>query len=298
MLADYAPTGLLLLLAAFTLAGAIIGWTLVQLLRQHVDATSLARFTGTILPNETMVVAEVEAGEASRVLAILRGVEAEAPVTFGFYPPPPFSVEPTGRPLGHEFPSGQRLVENAAHLARAIVVGRGAKPRGPSFLRRLREIEHALEWANASLTMSAEAHHAFTLSAEWLLDNAYLIREQVADLRKSLPQKYYGKLPLIASGPNAGLPRVYQVAAEMVAETDGALEPDIIRRFLAAFQAITPLDIGELWALPLMLRLQLLECLRTLAIRSTNSNGKARRPISGQIGLSRPSGTAHRDCSK
>ncbi|PYK20256.1 MAG: protein ndvB [Verrucomicrobia bacterium] len=267
MLAHYAPTGLLLLLAAFTLAGAIIGWTLVQLLRQHVDATSLARFTGTILPNETMVVAEVEAGEASRVLAILRGVEAEAPVTFGFYPPPPFSVEPTGRPLGHEFPSGQRLVENAAHLARAIVVGRGAKPRGPSFLRRLREIEHALEWANASLTMSAEAHHAFTLSAEWLLDNAYLIREQVADLRKSLPQKYYGKLPLIASGPNAGLPRVYQVAAEMVAETDGALEPDIIRRFLAAFQAITPLDIGELWALPLMLRLQLLECLRTLAIQ-------------------------------
>jgi len=267
MLAHYAPTGLLLLLAAFTLAGAIIGWTLVQLLRQHVDATSLARFTGTILPNETMVVAEVEAGEASRVLAILRDVEAEAPVTFGFYPPPPFSVEPTGRPLGHEFPSGQRLVENAAHLARAIVVGRGAKPRGPSFLRRLREIEHALEWANASLTMSAEAHHAFTLSAEWLLDNAYLIREQVADLRKSLPQKYYGKLPLIASGPNAGLPRVYQVAAEMVAETDGALEPDIIRRFLAAFQAITPLDIGELWALPLMLRLQLLECLRTLAIQ-------------------------------
>src|SRR5437773_11522600 len=53
----------------------------------------------------------------------------------------------------------------------------------------------------------------------------------------------------------------------MVAETDGALEPEIIRRFLAAFQAITPLDIGELWALPLMLRLQLLECIRTLAIQ-------------------------------
>src|SRR5207253_37833 len=157
--------------------------------------------------------------------------------------------------------------ENAASLARAIAVSRAAKPRGASFLHRLIEIEDALEWTNMSLTASAEAHHAFTLSAEWLLDNAYLIREQVTDLRKSLPQKYYGKLPLIASGPNAGLPRVYQVAAEMVAETDGALEPDIIRRFLAAFQAITPLDIGELWALPLMLRLQLLECIRTLAIQ-------------------------------
>src|SRR5437868_5087208 len=267
MLADYRPVGLVLPFAAFALAGAITGWILIQLLREHVDSESFARFTNTILPNETVVLAEVGASESSRVLAILRGVEAEAPVTFGFYPPPPFSIESTARPLSHELSSSQRLVEKAASLAHAIAVSRKAKPRGASFLHRLLEIENALEWANMSLTMSAEAHHAFTLSAEWLLDNAYLIREQVADLRKSLPQKYYGKLPLIASGPNAGLPRVYQVAAEMVAETDGALEPDIIRRFLAAFQAITPLDIGELWALPLMLRLQLLECLRTLAIQ-------------------------------
>jgi len=267
MLADYRPTRLALLLAAFALAGAITGWILVQLFREHVDAANLVRFTSTILPNETVVLAEVDANKASRVLAILRDVEAEAPVTFGFYPPPPFSVEPSPRPLGPELPSTQRLVENAARLARAIAVSRAAKPRGPSFLRRLREIEDALEWANMSLTMSAEAHQAFTLSAEWLLDNAYLIREQVTDLRKSLPQKQYGKLPLIASGPAAGLPRVYYVAAEMVAETDGALEPEIIRRFLAAFQAIAPLDIGELWALPLMLRLQLLECIRVLAIQ-------------------------------
>src|SRR5206468_3480910 len=244
MLADYRPVGLVLLFTAFALAGAITGWILVQLLREHVDSASFARFTNTILPNETVVLAEVEASEASRALAILRGVEAEAPVTFGFYPPPPFSIESTARPLSHELPSSQRLVEKAAGLARTIAVSRAPKPRGPSFLQRLLEIEDALEWANTSLTMSAEAHHAFTLSAEWLLDNAYLVREQVADLRKSLPQKHYGKLPLIASGPGAGLPRVYHVAAEMVSETDGALEPEIIRRFLAAFQAIAPLDIG------------------------------------------------------
>ena len=121
-----------------------------------------------------------------------------------FYPPPPFSVEPTARPLGHEVPSSQRLAENAASLAHEITVSREAKPRGPSFLRRLREIEDALDWANVSLTMSAEVHHAFTLSAEWLLDNAYLIREQMTDLRESLPQKQYGELPLIVSGPRRG----------------------------------------------------------------------------------------------
>ena len=115
--------------------------------------------------------------------------------------------------------------------------------------------------------MSAEVHHAFTLSAEWLLDNAYLIREQVTDLRQSLPRKSYGKLPLITSGAEAGVPRVYRVAAEIVAESGGALDTEIIRKFLDAFQTVTPLNIAELWALPLMLRLQLLECLRTLALQ-------------------------------
>ena len=267
ILADYRPGVLALLLAAFALAGALSGWILVRLLRQHVDEVWLARCASTILPGETAVMAEVEASETARVLVIFRDVEAEAPVTFAFHSPSPFSVESSTQPLWDERPSSQRLSENATQLARSLAVSREAQPRGRSFLRRLREVEAALEWANASLTMSAEMHQTFTLSAEWLLDNAYLIREQVTDLRRSLPQEYYGKLPLIASGPHAGLPRVYHVSSKIVSESGGALEPDIIRKFLVAFQAITPLDIGELWALPLMLRLQLLECLRALAIQ-------------------------------
>jgi len=267
ILADYRLGGLALLLAAFALAGALSGWILVRLLRQHVDEVWLARCASTILPGETAVMAEVEASETARVLVIFRDVEAEAPVTFAFHSPSSFSVESSTQPLWDERPSSQRLSENATQLARSLAVSREAQPRGRSFLRRLREVEAALEWANASLTMSAEMHQTFTLSAEWLLDNAYLIREQVTDLRRSLPQEYYGKLPLIASGPHAGLPRVYHVSSKIVSESGGALEPDIIRKFLVAFQAITPLDIGELWALPLMLRLQLLECLRALAIQ-------------------------------
>src|SRR5438093_2680996 len=222
MLVDYRPGGLALFFVAFAVVGALAGWILVRLLQEHVAAASLALCASTILPGETVVLAEVRTTETSRLLAIMRDVETEAPVTFAFHSPPHFPFKSSARPLGHELPSGQRLAENAARLAREIPVSREAKPRGPSFLRRLREIERALEWANASLTMSAEVHHAFTLSAEWLLDNAYLIREQVTDLRESLPQKQYGKLPLIASGPVARLPRVYHVASEIVAERGGA----------------------------------------------------------------------------
>ena len=70
----------------------------VWLLQEHIDAASLARCVGTILPGETIVLAEVKATETSRVVAILRDVEAEAPVTFAFHPPPPFPVRLDRRP--------------------------------------------------------------------------------------------------------------------------------------------------------------------------------------------------------
>ncbi len=251
----------------FAFSGALAGWVFIRLLQERVASASVTRYARVILRDEMMVLAEVEAGETARLLAILRNAGTEPPLTFAFHPSASFPFEAPTRLLWSERPSTQRLADNATRLAHDITVSRGTKPRGPSFLRRLREIEQALEWANASLTMSAEVHHAFTLSAEWLLDNAYLIREQVTDLRQSLPRTSYGKLPLIASGSEAGVPRVYRVAAELVAESGGALDPEIIRKFLDAFQQVTPLEIAELWALPLMLRLQLLECLRTLALQ-------------------------------
>ena len=267
MLSHYRPARLALLLAAFALAGAMIGRILVQFFREHVDPESVARCVATILPEETMLLAEVKASETARLQAILRNVETEAPVTFVFPAPSPFPSEPSARPLGQELPSGQRLAENAARLAAAVPARREAQARGPSFLQRLRETESALQWTHASLTMSAEVHHAFTLSAEWLLDNTYLIREQVTDLRRSLPQESYGKLPLIVHEAEMGLPRIYVLASEMVVASGGALEREMIQKFLTAFQAVAPLDIAELWALPLMLRLQLLGYLRGLALQ-------------------------------
>ena len=265
---DYRPGVLTLLLAAFALAGALNGWILVRLLHQHVDEAWLARCASTILPDETVVMAEIEASETARVLVILRDVETEAPVTFAFHSPPPFSAESTTRRLREERPSIQRLSENAAHLAGSILISRDAQPRGQSFLRRLREVESALEWTNASLTMSAEVHHAFALSAEWLLDNAYLI--QGAGQR--FPAESPGKLLRRAAGHRqrsrgrtaARLPgRVGNRSRERW--RIGCRRS--IRNFLVAFQAVSPLNIGELWAVPLMLRLRLIECLRSLAIQ-------------------------------
>ena len=205
--------------------------------------------------------------DTSRVLEILRDVGDEPSVSFAFHSTAEFEFEPTTRLLRREAPSRQRLAEKASRLARSLSIADGAKTRGrPSLLCRLRENERILKWTEASLSASAELHQSFGLSTEWLLDNAYLIQEQINDIRKSLPERYYKELPVVAGGRQAGLPRVYRIASEIVAESDGALDAEIIRNFLVAFQSVAPLKIGELWAVPPMLRLRLIECLRSLAI--------------------------------
>src|SRR2546422_2884485 len=63
----------------------------------------------------------------------------------------------------------------------------------------------------------------------------------------------------------AGLARVYAVALELLRHTDGRLDRHQLVRFMAAYQTVAPLTIGELWAWPSMLKLALLESLRRLA---------------------------------
>ena len=195
-------------LAGSTLAAALFGWLAFRWLDARVARQHVVRFQRWIVHNESVVLVEVEAGETGRVVTVLREVDGEAPVTFVFHPPAKFDFESEEQLFRKEFSSSQRLAEKAIRLAQSMTIGTAATPRGESLLRRLRESERILKWTDASLTMSAEAHHAFALSAEWLLDNAYLIQGQINEIRRGLPEGYYAELPVIASGPQAGLPRV------------------------------------------------------------------------------------------
>ncbi|HWA83451.1 MAG TPA: hypothetical protein VG820_08470, partial [Fimbriimonadaceae bacterium] len=103
------------------------------------------------------------------------------------------------------------------------------------------------------------------LSAEWLLDNAYIIQGHIEDFRRNLPPRYYRELPYLTSGQWQGLPRVYAIASELVAAWDGALSRRGIESFLQTFQSVTTLTTAELWALPMMLRFRLIEYLATLS---------------------------------
>ncbi len=262
-----AISGMALSLAACGLAGGLAGWWIFRWLDTRVGAAHLAKARRLLVHNETLVITEAPARETARVVAGLCALEGEAPVTFAFHALSDFDFEPEANLLRNDAPSSQGLAEKAVRLAHSLTTAPGATSRVQSLLLRLKETERVLKWTDASLSLSVDVHHAFTLSAEWLLDNAYLIQGQINEIRQSLPKAYYKLLPVVEGGPQAGLPRVYRIATEIVAESDGALDVDTIRTFLGAFQSVSPLNIGELWAVPLMLRLRLVECLRSISLQ-------------------------------
>ena len=102
----------------------------------------------------------------------------------------------------------------------------------------------------------------------WFLDNYHVVREHILEVRATLPRGYYRELPELAEGPLAGYPRVYDVAIALISHTEARVDLENTELFVDAFQGIKPLSIGELWAVPAMLRLGLIESVRRMALRT------------------------------
>jgi cellobiose phosphorylase len=145
------------------------------------------------------------------------------------------------------------------------------KPRRDRLLSRLVDNESVLGEAGRALSASVAAGAVVTPAAEWLLDNLYLIEQEIAIARRHLPAHYSRELPRLRDdaalyGPGAGQPRIWDLALNAVAHGDGRLIMHTLSLFLAAYQETTPLRLGELWAFPIMLRLALIENLRRAAV--------------------------------
>ncbi|MBS1213885.1 MAG: putative protein NdvB, partial [Proteobacteria bacterium] len=134
-------------------------------------------------------------------------------------------------------------------------------------LKRLAENEGVLIGACNLLTAAVKTNRRIAPAGEWLLDNFYLIEEQIRMAKRHLPKGYSRELPRLLNGPSAGLPRVYDIALEIISHGDGRVDPENLSSFVAAYQSVTALKLGELWAIPIMLRLALIENLRRVAAR-------------------------------
>jgi cyclic beta-1,2-glucan synthetase len=180
---------------------------------------------------------------------------------FGVADPAP----PAEQPLRAELFSADQMEQHGRTLAALHTLG--ARCSRDGLLERLDQNEALLRDTCALLTVAISATRSITPAGEWLLDNLYLVEVQIATARRHLPVGYSRELPRLARGESAGLPRVYDLALEVVAHGDGSVDPENLGRFVAAYQSVTPLALGELWGIPIMLRLALIENLRRVATR-------------------------------
>ncbi|MGB5063616.1 MAG: glucoamylase family protein, partial [Candidatus Competibacter sp.] len=168
-------------------------------------------------------------------------------------------------PLRAELFSAVQMEQHGKNLATSHQLTPGQVP--DSLLARLTENERTLIDVCALLVTAVTATRRIAPAGEWLLDNFYLIEEQIRTAKRHLPKGYSRELPRLLNGPSAGLPRVYDLALEIIAHGDGRVDPENLSRFVAAYQTVTPLKLGELWAIPIMLRLALIENLRRVGVR-------------------------------
>jgi cyclic beta-1,2-glucan synthetase len=176
------------------------------------------------------------------------------------------AVEP---PLTAELFSVSQLEEHARTLAGWHKV---APPRGGGadrLLPRLAANAAALRDAHDLITRAVGAGTRITPAAEWFIDNYHIIEDQVRTARRHLPRGYNRELPRLANAPSVGTPRVYDIVLELISHSHGRIDLESLHAFVTSYQSVSPLRLGELWAIPIMLRIALIENLRRVVAAVT-----------------------------
>jgi cyclic beta-1,2-glucan synthetase len=154
------------------------------------------------------------------------------------------------------------LAEEMAAEHQTVVSGRKVRPKLP----KLEENKQALIQAYQSTNEEIKSKGNIIPAAEWLLDNYYIIEEQYKEILYNIKKDFCLNLPILSKGKHKGYARVYGIAAGLVELLDGKIDEDAIVAFLEGYQNHSPLFSRELWTLPTMLRVCLLECIKDIAV--------------------------------
>ena len=195
--------------------------------------------------------------------------------------------------LRAELFSGEQMEAHALKLAHTHKLSSNSK--SVKLLERLQQNENLIKECCKyffDVSSVSQINQPLTPAGEWLMDNYWLLEEQILETRKNMPKGYLEHLPQLVQDPKlknllkapntgakntqpklhspepcAGFPRIYDLALEYISHSDGHLDMQILARFISSYQSVSSLTLGELWALPLMLRLALIENLRRVSTR-------------------------------
>ena len=91
-------------------------------------------------------------------------------------------------------------------------------------------------------------------SGEWLLDNYYLLEEQFNSIKNDLLLEKYKELPAVN-----GTSRILFLSRKIVEYTDANITEENIGIFLRAYQSKKSILMKELWLMPVMLKIAIIE---------------------------------------
>ena len=113
--------------------------------------------------------------------------------------------------------------------------------------------------------------------ARWLLDNSHIVREALQQIQTDLSATYYRQLAQYPAVDGRGQPRIFTLVDQAIDDHGLPIDTDAVE---AAIQTLTrhadnptgpSLTLGELWAIPIALRMVLLLRLcRTLSLTKTD----------------------------
>jgi cyclic beta-1,2-glucan synthetase len=188
----------------------------------------------------------------------------------GGIPPTVFILHPDrGRPTGGaQFPGVQSPPVQIRDLARRLATVHEVGPTRPSGVGLLKQLEKTRQWlhqACSDLSEASRMEQRAPPTTEWILDNEFVIESNTRDVQLNLSRRFVRELPKLSTEACQGLPRVYALSEALVSNSDLRLDKENILSFNEAYQSLGTLTIGELWAIPQMLRIALIRNIENLA---------------------------------
>lgn len=168
--------------------------------------------------------------------------------------------------------SAINLAEN--HVALSVITGKERKPIAPI----LKECKETLTEAYRVLSALAKNQQELSPAAEWLIDNFYIIQEQLVEIEVDFPREYQRAVPALKGGEHAGLPRVYDLVINYLIYNDYLVDPDTLQQYVQNYQQVQPLMLGEIWAIPIMIRFILIQ-----KLAEKSSRVLYRKEVRGEI---------------
>lgn len=247
---------------ALFLVGNIAFWIYEKLTIENDPL--IQNFKPLVLTDETLVLVECNQSFCRQFINILQKVQEE-PIIFYVLTEKEQLDQIRAKELLPQTPLNQHdLEQQAERLARIDFPATYSKNYSKKFLSRVQYIAAKYQSTYEKLNDYAQYNENIHLSAEWLLDNSFNVKQALKDIQKNLPEKFFKELPFFSLGPYQGIPRIYSLASKFVAVTDGKVNEENITSFISAYQKVTPLTIGELWAFPLVVKIRLIECLLSI----------------------------------